>query len=242
MDGRRTMHFWGNKDFGRKQAALTKRGMRLARALPNAWQPASEMRPIMWLQLVRAGRNVHIVTDHGWLLMPGGLPQAALDIGLVEPQGKRSRCAMVKPKAQTSYLQIPWSWNADVFVATATGVRCFYASQEYSHGGVSPQECILPIIEVTGSGAKSELSIGQARWEGLRLRIEVQGGADLHVDLRLGAATSGPSLIKGGRVLDEAGRTSVLVSDEHEGAMACLVILDDDGRVRAHRTLTVGGE
>ncbi len=213
-------------------------GARLAERLAAGVRDAADH----VVQLVRAGRTVRIVTDHGWLLMPGGLPQAVLDVGLVEPQGKRSRCAMVKPKAHTSYLQIPWSWNADVFVATATGVRCFYASQEYSHGGISPQECILPIIEVTGSGGKPELSIGQARWEGLRLRIEVQGGADLHIDLRLGAVTSGPSLIKGGRVLDEAGRTSVLVSDEHEGAVACLVILDDDGLVCAHRTLTVGGE
>ncbi|WP_095085225.1 BREX-1 system phosphatase PglZ type B [Mesorhizobium sophorae] len=213
-------------------------GARLAERLAAGIRDAADH----VLQLVRSGRNVRIVTDHGWLLMPGGLPQAALDVGLVEPQGKRTRCAMVKPKAQTSYLQIPWSWNADVFVATASGVRCFYASQEYSHGGVSPQECVLPIIEIASKSERPDISIVQARWEGLRLRIEVQGGADSHVDLRLGAVTSGPSLIKGGRVLDESGRTSVLVSDEHEGATACLVILDDDGRVRAHRTLTVGGE
>mgnify|MGYP001806582155 FL=1 len=213
-------------------------GARLAERLATGIRDAADH----VLQLVRAGRNVRIVTDHGWLLMPGGLPQAVLDVGLVEPQGKRSRSAMVKPNAKTSYLQIPWSWNADVFVAAATGVRCFYAGLEYSHGGVSPQECILPIIEVTGNAEKANISIGQARWEGLRLRVEIQCGADLHVDLRLGAATSGPSLIKGGRVLDEAGRTSVLVSDEHEGATACLVVLDDNGRVRAHRTLTVGGE
>ena len=37
------------------------------------------------LQLVRSGRSLHIVTDHGWLLMPGGLPHATLDVGLVEP-------------------------------------------------------------------------------------------------------------------------------------------------------------
>lgn len=194
------------------------------------------------LQLVRAGRTVRVVTDHGWLLMPGGLPHAALDVGLVEPQGKRSRCAMVKPKAQTTYLQIPWSWNGDVFVATATGARSFYASQEYAHGGVSPQECVLPVIEITGGAEKPDVSIAQARWEGLRLRIEVSGGTDLHVDLRLGAETIGMSLIKGGRVLDETGRTSVLVSDEHEGASACLVVLDEDGRILAHRTLTIGGE
>lgn len=193
------------------------------------------------LHLVRAGRNVRVVTDHGWLLMPGGLPQATLDAGLVEPNGKRTRCAMVKPKAQTSYLQIPWSWNSNVFIATATGARSFFATYEYAHGGVSPQECVLPVLEIAGNGPAKEATSVNTTWEGLRLRIEVAGGADLHVDLRLGSDTSGPTLIKGGRVLDEKGRTSVLISDDHERKTACLVVLDDDGRVLAHRTITVGG-
>jgi hypothetical protein len=72
--------------------------------------------------------------------------------------------------------------------------------------------------------------------------VEVKGGADLRVDLRLGAETSGPTLIKGGRVLDENGRSSFLVSDEHERGVACLVVLSDQGQVVAHRMLTVGGE
>ena len=75
---------------------------------------------------------------------------------------------------------------------------------------------------------------------GLRLRVGVASGADLSVDLRLGSEISGPSLIKGGRVLDERGSTSFLVSDEHDRETACLVVLDDEGRVLAYRTLTVG--
>jgi hypothetical protein len=195
------------------------------------------------LQLVRFGRRVRIVTDHGWLLMPGGLPKAALESGLAEPQGKRTRCAMVKAKAQTSYLQIPWSWNNEVFVATATGVHSFFAGQEYAHGGVSPQECILPVLDVAATGAQQrEIADLRTRWEGLRLRVEAPGGTDLHVDLRLGSETSGPSLIKGGRVLDDKGKTTFLVGDDHEGQTVCLVLLDDDGRILAHRVLTVGGE
>jgi hypothetical protein len=195
------------------------------------------------LQLARSGRRVRVVTDHGWLLMPGGLPKAALESGLAEPQGKRTRCAMVKAKAQTSYLQIPWSWNNEVFVATATGAHSFFAGQEYAHGGVSPQECILPVLDVAATGAqKRDLKELNTRWEGLRLRVEAPGGTDLHVDLRLGSETSGPSLIKGGRVLDDKGKTSFLVGDDHEGETACLVLLDDDGHVLAHRVLTVGGE
>ncbi|KRS15332.1 hypothetical protein XM52_24000, partial [Roseovarius indicus] len=192
--------------------------------------------------LVRSGRDVRIVTDHGWLLMPGNLPHAALDPGLVEPSGKRTRCALVKPKATTSYMQVPWTWNSDISIAAATGARVFYAGCEYAHGGISPQECVLPVILVTGNKVRSEVSISKAQWEGFRLRLEVAGGADLEADLRLGSETSGPSLIKGARVLDDNGRTSFLVSDEHEGETACLVILDDNGHVVSQRVTTVGGE
>ncbi len=194
------------------------------------------------LQLARAGRAIRIVTDHGWLLLPGGLPQAPLDSGLVTPQGKRSRCARVKPTAPTSYLQLPWTWHPSVYVAVATGIRSFLAGQEYAHGGVSPQECVLPIITVSPLGGRRSVSIAKAQWVGLRLRIEVSGGADLRADLRLGAETSGVTLLDGVRVLDEVGKTSMLVSDEYEGKAACLVILADDGTVVARQALTVGGE
>ena len=102
------------------------------------------------------------------------------------------------------------------------------------------QECILPVLEVASDGAERTVTILQAKWEGLRLRVDVASGADLSVDLRLGSEISGPSLIKSGRVLDERGRTSFLVTDEHERETACLVVSDDEGRVLAHRTLTVG--
>ena len=70
----------------------------------------------------------------------------------------------------------------------------------------------------------------------------VTGGADLHADLRLGSGTSGDSLAKGGRVLDEEGRTSILVLDQFEGQEACLVVLDDEGTVVASKALRVGNE
>ena len=211
-------------------------GARLAERLAAGIRDAADR----ILRLVESGRSLRIVTDHGWLLMPGGLLHATLDVGLVEPNGKRTRCALVKPKALTSYLQVPWTWNPEVSVATATGARSFFAGYEYAHGGASPQECIVPVLNVASDGAKHTVTIFQAKWEGLRLRVGVESGADLSVDLRLGSEISGPSLIKGGRVLDERGRTSFLVSDEHDRETACLVILDDEGRVLAHRTLIVG--
>ena len=73
----------------------------------------------------------------------------------------------------------PLTWNPEVSVATATGARSFFASYEYAHGGVSPQECILPVLEVASAGPKRTVTILQTRWEGLRLRVDVASGADL---------------------------------------------------------------
>jgi hypothetical protein len=130
----------------------------------------------------------------------------------------------VKKGAPTTYLQLPWTWNPSVFVATATGARAFLAGQEYSHGGVSPQECVLPVLTVEPLAALAPLSITKAEWHGLRLRLEVVGGSDLQVDLRLGRELTGPSVLKGVRVLDDHGRTSVLVSDQYEGQEVCLAV------------------
>jgi hypothetical protein len=148
----------------------------------------------------------------------------------------------VKPTAPTTYLQLPWTWNSSLYVAVATGIRSFLAGQEYAHGGVSPQECVLPVITVAPMGTRRSVSVTEAQWVGLRLRVEVSGGADMRADLRLGTETSGPSLLDGVRVLDDVGKTSMLLTDEYEGKAATLVILADDGTVVARQAVTVGGE
>ena len=100
------------------------------------------------LALAQAGRTVRVVTDHGWLLMPVGLESAKLDAGLTEPDAKRTRYARLKEGATTKHAQAAWSWNPTVRLAMAPGASSFYAGQEYAHGGVSPQECVVPVIDV----------------------------------------------------------------------------------------------
>ncbi|WP_377828785.1 BREX-1 system phosphatase PglZ type B [Bradyrhizobium lupini] len=127
------------------------------------------------LRLARQGRRVRIVTDHGWLLMPGGLPFAELLAGMTAPKARGSRVATLKEGAATNYVLLPWSWDQSVLLATAPGARAFYNGTEYAHGGVSPQECVLPVIDVTAEGEAAPLSIS-ASWQRLRLRVEVKGG------------------------------------------------------------------
>lgn len=61
------------------------------------------------LRLAHQGRRVRMVTDHGWLLLPGGLPQAPLVTGLTVAGGKGHRVATLKDGAPTTYPRLPWS-------------------------------------------------------------------------------------------------------------------------------------
>ena len=99
--------------------------------------------------LLDAGwKRVRVVTDHGWLLVPGGMPKVQLPKYLAE--SRWSRCASIK---DGSHVEVPvagWSWNPQERFAYAPGVHCFVAGQEYAHGGVSLQECLVPVLTFFG--------------------------------------------------------------------------------------------
>ena len=195
-------------------------GARLAERVSDGVTEIAEL----VLRLARQGRRVRIVTDHGWLLMPGGLPHAELLAGITVANARGNRVATLKEGASTNYALLPWSWDKGVLLATAPGARAFYDGTEYAHGGVSPQECVLPVIDVTAEGEAPALSIS-ATWQRLRLQVEVKGGAGMMFDLRSASDTYGRSLLsKGARALDDAGQVNVLVSDEYVGKDVCLVV------------------
>ena len=186
---------------------------------------------------------MRIVTDHGWLLMPGGLPQAHLVAGLTVAGGKGHRVATLKEGGPTTYQRLPWSWDKGVLLATATGARAFYAGVEYAHGGVSPQECVLPVLDIVAEPPAPPVVI-RPTWQRLRLKVEVQGGAGLMFDVRLGGDISGESILpKGARPLDELGQVGVLIPDEHEGKQVCLVVHPPNAPqdVRAKQTALIEG-
>jgi hypothetical protein len=197
-----------------------KLGARLAGQIADS---VAEIAEIV-LRLARQGRRVRIVTDHGWLLLPDGLPFAQLLSGMTAPNARGNRVALLKEGAPTTYVRLPWSWDGSVLLATPPGVRAFYNGTEYAHGGVSPQECVLPVIDVTADGVAPLLSINTT-WNRSRLRVEVKGGAGMMLDLRSASDAYGASLLpKGSRALDDAGQITVLVSDEHVGHEVWLVI------------------
>jgi len=95
------------------------RGYKLARHISVLLQEICER--IMALQSFGWNR-VRVVTDHGWLLLPGGLPKIDLPVALVD--SKWGRCASIKAGASTDERMYPWSWNPHHHFALADGVSC----------------------------------------------------------------------------------------------------------------------
>jgi hypothetical protein len=192
--------------------------------------------------LLEAGwKHVVVVTDHGWLLLPGGLPKVDFPEHLTEV--RKGRCARLKPTSTTDELTVPWRWDPNVLFAFAAGSACFEAGKDYEHGGISPQECITPVLTVSVAKTTSSVTITHVTWRGLRCVVSVEGaGSGTQVDIRAKAADPSSSLAIGGaRPIDAAGSASLPASDEDEGAAAVVVAIDNNGSVLGYTSTTVGG-
>lgn len=193
-------------------------------------------------ELLDAGwRGVRVVTDHGWLLLPGGLPKVDLPGCLAE--SRWGRCASLKANAHTDLPVVPWYWNPDVRVAMAPGIARFVAGSDYAHGGLSLQECVVPVLVVTSPAQKKVAAIVEMKWIGLRCKAVVQpAGTGLSMDLRTKPADPATTIAGGGRPVEQDGLCSLVVEDDGLAGTACAVVLIGDGTVIAKVATTVGGE
>lgn len=194
-------------------------------------------------RLLDAGwRSVRVVTDHGWLLLPGGLPKVELPPSTV--LSKWARCAAVKGESAPDAPTWPWHWDPVRRVASPPGIGAYHANVEFAHGGVSPQECVVPQLLARRGAAAASAHIEEISWRGLRCRISVATEAPgLTVDLRLHRHRADSGIAGGPKALNADGATSLVVSDdEHEGAAALVAVLDAEGRVLDDKPTTVGGE
>jgi hypothetical protein len=188
-------------------------------------------------------RRVIVVTDHGWLLLPGGLPKADLPEHLTEV--RKGRCARLKVGARTDQQVVPWRWDPAVPIAMAPGIHCYEAGREYEHGGLSPQECVVPIVTVSPTAEPAApVSIDAVAWRGLRCNVTVSGaGAGLRADLRTKPGDPSSSLVEGGKVLAADGTAALFVrDDDREGDVAAVVVVGDDGVPLAQHMTVVGGD
>ena len=193
--------------------------------------------------LLEAGwSTVTVVTDHGWLLLPSGLPKNDA-VPVAATVAKKGRCARVKDGAVVDVPTVPWHWDKDVRIAVAPGISCFEANQAYEHGGVSPQECVVPrlIITTAATTAASRAEITNIRWRGLTLVVEFNDLPDgAKVDLRQQAGDASSSIADLARVTGGSGKVILLVEDEDlEGERAQLVVVASDGTVLLQRETTV---
>ena len=149
---------------------------------------------------------------------------------------------------RTSEVPVPtaaWSWNPSEQFATPSGAACFNTggSYSYAHGGISLQECLTPVLVVSGGVSSAPTAaITEISWKGLRCNLEVSGGtAGMSADLRRDAA-GGPSVATTAKPIDDGGARLLVEDDELEGAVVVAVLLSPDGRVIAQRRTVVGGE
>ena len=194
--------------------------------------------------LLKAGwTEVIVVTDHGWLLLPGGLPKVDLKSFLAEHRW--GRCAALKPDAQTNAVAFKWHWNPAVTIASPPGAGCFRASMEYSHGGVSLQEMVTPVLRLiaarpTGGSAR----ILDAKWTGAKCRVSVGGDcAGVRVDVRTSQSDPNTSLLadKQARETTTDGKVSVFLEDDSDiGKVAAIVLLDASGQAIDSLTTKLG--
>lgn len=216
------------------------RGWKLAKHLDTLLDDITER----ITALLQAGwKNIRVVTDHGWLLMPGGLPKTTLPANLVD--SKWGRCAALKPGVTSSERLYPWYWNPDQQFALADGISCFRSGDEYAHGGLSLQECLtLELTVSNGNTPRAAVALTDIVWRGLRCKVAADGDFDgLSVDIRTQAANPDSSIVLTAKALDKHGQVSVVVeNDELEGSHARLVLIDPLGKLIAEMETVVGGE
>ena len=185
-------------------------------------------------------RSVRVVTDHGWVYLPLGLPKVDLPKHLTA--SRWARCATISGDSQVDVPTAAWHWNPTQFFATGPGVACFTSSNCYAHGGLSIQECLTPDIHVERVGEPQEhASIDSVTWKGLRCFVVAAGTiSGVKVDLRL-ESPSGESVAATSKDLDADGSISlVLKDDEYETLELVVVLLGKDDKVLAQYKTKVG--
>jgi hypothetical protein len=184
--------------------------------------------------------RVRVVTDHGWLLLPGGLPKVDLPSSTTE--AKWARCASVRGDSQPSAPVFAWHWHPDVRIATPPGIGSFFANSEYAHGGLSFQECVVPELVVERPAGVVKVSITDVTWRGMRLRIRINPPVvGVRVDLRRNWKQESSSLVASAKEFDANGEASVVVvDDKDEGTAATIVLLDASGNALDRKQTTVG--
>jgi hypothetical protein len=194
-------------------------------------------------ELLKAGwAKVKVVTDHGWLMVPGGLPKFELPKHLTA--SRWSRCAIPGPGAQHGLPMTSWFWDSAEAVVLAPGISCFAAGMEYAHGGLTVQEALIPSLTISAQqvGKAKSVVLKDLKWSGLRLNVVLEGAQGLIVDVRSKVADAESSFAAS--EVTGAGdnqKTSILVADDSAmGSAAFLVVVGEGGQVIFKHPIVIG--
>jgi hypothetical protein len=198
--------------------------------------------------LAHGWQQVAVVTDHGWLYVPGGLPKVVLPQHLtVGGANRKARCGRLEQGAVTTMQTVPWTWDPTVSIAVPPGSSAFEAGQVYEHGGLSPQECVTPVLIVSAPAGTSDVSAEvsiSVRWHGLRALAAVAGApVGASIDLRRKAGDPASSVSDAVAPLDADGAAKLLVEDDELiGTTVFAVVLDAAGTVVGQKMIEVGAD
>lgn len=195
-------------------------------------------------ELLDAGwKRVRVITDHGWLLVPGGLPAVKLPKYLTECRW--ARCAAIKDQSKVDYPMAGWYWNPNEYFAYGPGVNCFSNGNEYAHGGVSLQECLIPDLQFSliDMPIQTIAKIKDIQWVGMRCRAIIDSvAAKIKADLRT-KPNDETSSVATPKMVSAGGQVSLLVENEElEGTVVSLVLIDSSGSVIGKQATTIGGD
>lgn len=210
-----------------------------------AWRVEEELTGLQQriAELLQAGwAKVKVITDHGWLMLPGGLPKAELPKHLA--QSRWGRCAIPSAGAQHGYPMTSWFWDEAEAIVLAPGVSCFVAGMEYAHGGLTLQEALIPSLTISAkqTGGTRSVVLKEMRWSGMRLNVVFEGAQGLTIDVRSKVADAASSLAAKPMAGAADGRkTSLLVADDEAlGAAAFLVVIDESGQPIFKHSVVIG--
>lgn len=188
--------------------------------------------------------SVQIVSDHGWLLSPMGLPKT--DLSPLLSESKWHRFATLKEGASTKEHIYPWYWNDGYQIAIADGISCNRSGVEYTHGGLSIQECLLLDIKIRKPERTNNIAsikVTDIKWAGLRCSIAIEGQGDgLSFDIRTSPGDFMSSVVLNVKPIKSDHTASVVVEDENLiQTTAYIVILDNESNIVSQIQTTIGG-
>jgi hypothetical protein len=190
----------------------------------------------------RGINRIKIVTDHGWLLLPGGLPKTQLNAGLTETRW--GRCALIKEGASSELLHLPWRWNPSIFIAYAPGISFFKVNEEYAHGGISIHECLVPALIIENPNVLNiEAEVKFVKWVNLKCTINTNDVPDgYRVDIRTKYNDPKSSIVLSKSKLIQGNSVTLMVDDAAEHQAATIVLMDENERILDKKPTTVCGD